>query len=309
MYEIAYNRQYTESPRRNLGELILKRRGATIGYGGCPMKRRNLRFAPLSGALLLVIVFPLVLRPVSAQPKSRARVVAYGNVTLEFDPGLAKDFIAETAPAVPLVDKTDKPDGVAPAHVEITLRDSYAAALGREAGSPYALPRIFVFPASDPADPRFDDEFPTMRGAVAGLGKLLGRRAGSVAESIPFLPWADERQLFIGRKRLIRFRNGRGVLFLTQYDQEEGPVSNEYLVYTFQGLTDDNRWYVSAVFPVSAPGLPAPPGAAGSASFRAGYDRYMKQTTDRLNRLPAKRFVPNLSLLDGVIRSLKVAPR
>ena len=276
------------------------------------MNRRNLLFPPLAAsgvAISLLFIVPVTARVASAQQKSRARAVEYGNVTLAFDAGLAKDFTAETVPAVPLENRTDKPDGVAPAHVVITLHDSYASGLRRDAGSAYALPQISVFPAADPGDPRFDDKFPTMRGAVAGLGKLLSRRAGAGSESIPFLPWADERQLFIGRKRLIRFRNGRGVLFLTQYDQEESPVSNEFLVYTFQGLTDDNRWYVSAVFPVSAPGLTAPPGAGSDASFRAGYDRYMKQTTDKLNRLPAKRFVPDLALLDGIIRSLKIGPR
>ncbi len=276
------------------------------------MKQRNRLFsspAPSWPPIILLLVAILISPGASAQPKSRTRAVEYGNVMLEFDAGLAKDFIAETAPAAPLVDKTDKPDGVAPAHVVITLRESYASALHRDAGSAYALPQVFVFPTSEAGDPRFDEEFPTMRGAVAGLGKLLLRRAGSVTQSIPFLPWADERQLFVARKRLVRFRNGRGVLFLTQYAQEEGPVSNEYLVYTFQGLTDDGRWYVSAVFPVSAPGLSAPPGTAGDAAFRAGYDRYLKQTADRLNRLPAKRFVPDLGLLDGIVRSLKVGAR
>jgi hypothetical protein len=276
------------------------------------MKRRNLLFSPLAAAGVaasMLFIVSVTARPASAQPKSRTRAVECGNVRLEFDAGLAKDFVAESAPAVPLGEKTDKPDGVAPSHIVITLRDSYVSGLHRDTGSGYALPQIFVFPTSDAVDPGFDDKFPTMRGAVAGLGKLLSRRAGAVMESIPFLPWADERQLFIGRKKLIRFRNGRGLLFLTQYDQEESPVSNEFLVYTFQGLTDDNRWYVSAVFPVSAPGLPASTGAGSDASFLAGYDRYMKQTTDRLNRLPAKRFVPNLALLDGIIRSLKIGPR
>jgi len=63
-------------------------------------------------------------------------------------------------------------------------------------------------------------------------------------------------QAFIGKRKFLRFRNGRGVLFLTQYQQETLPVNNGALVCTFQGMTDDNAWYVSAVFPVAAPGLP-----------------------------------------------------
>jgi hypothetical protein len=173
----------------------------------------------------------------------------------------------------------------------------------------YALPQISIFPTSDPSDPRFDEEFPTVRQAVNDLNTLLGRRAGSLAESIPFLPWADERQLFIGRKRLVRFRDGRGVLFLTQYDQEQSRITNEFLVYTFQGLTDDNAWYVSAVFPVAAPGIPASGPADNAAAFPGGYDAYVKQTAEKLNKIPAKKFTPDLSLLEEIIRSLKVGPR
>ena len=257
----------------------------------------------------VLMVAPVFSSGASAQARNHKRAVAYRNVTLEFDSSLAKEYLAETVPALPLEEKIDKPDGVAPQHVVITLRDSYAGRLHREPSSMYALPQIFIFPTSDPSDTRFDEEFPTVRQAVDDLNKLLGRRAGSLTESIPFLPWADERQLFVGRKRLVRFRDGRGVLFLTQYDQEESPINNEFLVYTFQGLTDDNAWYVSAVFPVAAPGIPASGRVENAATFGGGYEAYVKQTAEKLNKLTAKKFTPDLALLEEIIRSLKVGPR
>jgi len=276
------------------------------------MKQRCLRgFGPAAcGLVSSLMVIPLLFPPgASAQSKGSRNAVTYGNITLEYDAALSKEYLAETVPALPLENKTDKPDGVAPQHIVITLRDSYAGRLHRDTSSLYALPRIFIMPASDPTDPRFDEEFPTVRQAAEDLGKLLGHRAGSVTESIPFLPWADERQLFIGRKKLLRFRNGSGVVFLTQYDQEESPINNRFLVYTFQGLTDDNAWYVSAVFPVRAPGLPDSGEIGDAAAFRAGYADYLRKTTEALNRLPAKKFTPDLALLEEMIRSLKVASR
>ena len=260
-------------------------------------------------AIFLCVTAPIPPSSVSAQVKNHRTVVSYAGVTLEFDPSLSKEYLAETVPAVPLENPSDKPDGVAPRHLVISLKDSYAARLHRDPSSPYAVPRIFVYPTSDHSDPRFDEEFPTLRRAVADLNRLLTRRSGSVTESIPFFPWADERQLFIGRKKLIRFRNGRGVLFMTQYDQEASPLNNEFLVYTFQGLTDDNAWYVSAVFPVAAQGLPASAGAAPAPASVAGYGEYIRKTSDRLNRLAAKKFTPALVLLEEIVRSLKVAPR
>ena len=276
------------------------------------MKRQSFpgRLSAVNTLALTLLAAAGVFSPgVSAQEKSHKHAVAYKSVTLEFDSVLSKEYLAETVPAVPLEEKTDKPDGVAPQHVVITLRESYAGRLHRQSTSMYALPQISIFPTSDPSDPRFDEEFPTVRQAVTDLDKLLGRRAGSLAEPIPFLPWADERQLFVGRKKLLRFRDGRGVVFLTQYDQEQSPINNEFLVYTFQGLTDDNAWYVSAVFPVAAPGMPASGRGDHAAEFRAGYDDYVKRTTEKLNRLPAKKFIPDLALLEEIIRSLKVGSR
>jgi hypothetical protein len=276
------------------------------------MKRRyfpGCRAAVSALVTTVLMVAPVFSSGASAQARNHKRAVAYRSVTLEFDSALAKEYLAETVPALPLEEKTDKPDGVAPQHMVITLRDSYAGRLHREPSSMYALPQISIFPTSDPSDARFDEEFPTVRQAVNDLNKLLGRRAGSLTESIPFLPWADERQLFVGRKRLVRFRDGRGVLFLTQYDQEESPINNEFLVYTFQGLTDDNAWYVSAVFPVAAQGIPASGRVDNAAAYRGDYEAYVKQTAEKLNKLPAKKFTPDLSLLEEIIRSLKVGPR
>jgi len=293
-------------------ELILKGGDATIDYGACTMKRQSICGpGAVTGGLALSLLLGTILSPCTAhaQAKKVSRSVVYRNVTLEFDASLAKEYLAETIPAVPLENPTDKPDGVAPQHTLITLKDSYAAHLHRERSSPFAIPRIYVFPATDNQDPRFNEEYPTLRQAVSDLNTLLGRRAGASPESIPFLPWADERQLFIGRKKMVRFRDGRGVFFLTQYDQEAAPVTNASLVYTFQGLTDDNEWYVSAIFPVAAHGLPASGHGGGGEAFPAGYDEYIRQTTDRLNRLPSKDFTPGMALLEEIIRSLKVGPR
>jgi hypothetical protein len=276
------------------------------------MKRLSFpwRRAALGGIAICMLASAPPGRPgAAAQSKKHRNSVAYRNVALEFDGTLSKEYVAETVAAVPLENPADKPDGVAPQHIVITLRDSYAARLRRDPSSAYALPQVFVFPTSDPADPAFDRKFPTVRRAAGDLKKLLGRRGGSVMGSIPFLPWGDERQLLIARKRPIRFRNGRGLLFLTQYDQEESPINNTFLVYTFQGLTDDNAWYVSAVFPVSAQGLPASGEIENQPAFRAGYGRYVRTMTEKLNRLPVKRFTPGLALLEEMIRSLKVGQR
>jgi len=260
-----------------------------------------------AGVLCVAGILALLLPAEAAAQAHRQKItVRYENVSFEYDAALSKDYLAETAPAVPLEQKDDKPDGVAPRHTVISLRGSYAARLRRDASSAFVVPRIYVYPLSDPNDPKFNEEFPTTRQAAVDLARLLARRAGAFTDEIPFLPWFDEDELFIGRTKFIRFGNGRGFMFLTQCGQESSAVNNAELLYVFQGMTDDNAWYVSAVFPVAAQGFPATGKIDNEAEFSARYAGYIRQTTDRLNRLPARGFTPDLHLLESLVRSLRV---
>lgn len=263
------------------------------------MNRKTARCAHYAATVTLLL---LVWQVAPAQKKN---TITYKNITLTYDASLAKEYFAEPIPAVPLPSKTDKPDGVAPQHVMITLRESYVPSKRRS--TPQGFPRLYFYPTSDESDRMFDSEFPTTRKAADDLNVYLSRHSHAEQEEIPFLPWADEAQAFIAKRKMVRFRNGRGVIFLTQYSQEKLPVNNMELVYTFQGLTDDNTIYVSAVFPVSAPGLPNSSRIEKADAFRDSYDRYIKETADRLDKLPAKNFSPNLTLLEDIIRSIKVS--
>ncbi|HXX64193.1 MAG TPA: hypothetical protein VEO56_10380 [Bacteroidota bacterium] len=231
--------------------------------------------------------------------------ITYKNVTLTYDASLAKEYLAEQIAAVPLASKTDKPDGVAPQHIVISLKESYVPSKRRS--TPGGIPRVYFFPTADPSDKLFDEEFPTTHKAAEDLSTYLSKHVHAEGEEIPFLPWADEAQAFIVKRKSIRFRNGRGVLFLTQYEQERTPVNNMDLVYCFQGLTDDNSTYVSAVFPVAAPGLPSSDRSDKADAFHTAYDRYIQETKQRLEKIPGKDFSPHLSLLEDIVLSIKVS--
>jgi hypothetical protein len=244
-----------------------------------------------------------------AQQPAGLKDVSYKNVTFSFDASLAQEYLAETVRAVPLVNKTDKPDGVWPEHILITFRESYVPAQRRQAGGEYSQVKLFVFPTSDSDNREFAKDFPTTKQAVDDLTAYLVKRSHPHGEPVPFLPWADVGQAFVGKRKILRFRNGRGVLFLTQYGQEKIPLNNNELVYTFQGLTDDNAWFVSALFPVVAPGLPAAPGAGDTSATAQSVDRALGQAAQRLEKLSGERFKPSLTLLEKVIRSLKIGPK
>jgi hypothetical protein len=246
---------------------------------------------------------------VNAQPPPPQKEVAYRNLSFLLDAALAKDYVAETVPAFRLEVKTDTPDGVGPEHLLIRFRDSYVPRARSGSGNGYAVPEITLYPIADEGDKKFTEDFPEVRKSAEELKVYLARRSHPSGEPVPFLPWADMSQAFIGKRKFLRFRNGRGVLFVTQYQQESLPVNNGALVYTFQGLTDDNAWYVSVVFPVAAPGLPATDAEASKKDFARGYSAYVAGVAERLEKLPAKNYTPNLALLENLVRSIKVQGR
>lgn len=93
---------------------------------------------------------------------------------------------------------------------------------------------------------------------VAALRRLLSERPEFVdAEEIPVLPDAESAQVFRARIRYLRFDGGEGVAFITRYPASGASPAGP-LTWTFQGLTDDGRYWVSVFHPVHAPGLPRP---------------------------------------------------
>ena len=93
---------------------------------------------------------------------------------------------------------------------------------------------------------------------VAHLQMLLAAQPETLspAADLPFLPLRNAAQILHARERFLRFENGSGLCYLIVFAQENVPIAGELLLYTFQGLTADGRFYVSASFPVQSDALP-----------------------------------------------------
>ena len=198
------------------------------------------------------------------------------------------------------VDPVNKPEmedmaGMIPAHIEITFND-YAWN-----GSMH-IPTVYVYStdayrsANEYAGETIDE-----------LNTLIHDRPAA-PETIPFLPMWNAAQVFNVDVEYMDFQNGTGVRFLTMYSQAIYPINNNGLFYTFQGLTNDGKWYISAVFPVSHASLPDNGDIPNNdwETFNDNYLPYMADTTNMLNTQPADSFTPHLNELDNIISSMQV---
>lgn len=240
-------------------------------------------------------------------------------ISLSYDSILAPWVDARTVPAVPVSDQTLFAESH-PAYAQIRF-------LGFEGGRLYELPllpfdnrvaQVMIFQTAD--FPGFGDDNP--QGFVNQSAALKGllRRRGELSRcgkpitgepALPFLPWVNAKQSFCAQPQVIEFGNGRGIRYLSHYAQDPSPVLDQNVFYTFQGITDDGRFYISAVFPVQTGIFPTEPPACPQCS-EANYDPIPEWTAilatqlNELNTLPVDDFLPSIHLLDELIRSIRI---
>lgn len=254
--------------------------------------------------------------------------VAYEGVSFSYHPSLASEVRAETVPPSPaLAEPQSKLEGVPTEHLAFTL-------VPRQHESTFwGKPEIYVWRLADYERALAATEIYaglsresvatlkailSERPSPSALKKMLAGRESPETHDIPFLPLFSGKQAFRARVRYVNFRNGTGVMFLTQHNNETSLINNQGLAYVFQGLTNDGRYAVAAVFPVAAPFLPPDFEAERAGDFvrpddfylllneSKEYQAYLKTVVPRLEALPPGNYTPNLTLFEELIRSLNV---
>lgn len=224
-------------------------------------------------------------QPTAAAPEPAQE--ASGEVVLNLS-GVAQDQTVKTVAAVS-ADAGGPYWEILPQHQRITLQ-------GYPVTDHLLQPQIFVYPVAELA--AFNEGAGQM---AVDLQALL--ESQQPAERMPFLPLFNAAQVMHAQTEFLDFQNGRGVRYLTQFDQAPLPINNTELIYTFQGLTDDGQTYVAAVLPVTHPDLPA---SAQLAAELSDFAAYLAQTVAWLEQQPSASFTPDLAQLDALIQSLEV---
>lgn len=133
-------------------------------------------------------------------------------------------------------------------------------------------------------------------------------------DCIPELPLNEffhtcDHQQFVANAKQLNFQNGAGSRFVTVYGiQDMAPVGNNSLTYLFQGLTNDNKYYLKVIVRVSHDQLPQVgeiPSEVYAATDYSIVDQYFQTFEDTLNQNEAD-YLPALDWVDSFIQSLRV---
>lgn len=224
--------------------------------------------------------------------------IAFGNVGLTYNGAFSRSVQADTVFAYQ--QSTDNPMmNSTPAYTEFVFDDGKVQR--------FIKANLAIYPVSDYQK---TDEEAAKR--IANLQALLKDPSAVLPTVIPVLPIYNAAQVFHANNKLLTFNSGKGIRFLTMYAQDVSPVTNDRLMYIFQGITTDGKYYVSAAFPVSSTLLADKyedvKDFPDMNSSNAGdlFQQYMKQTTDKLNKAAASDFTPNLDQIDAILQSINI---
>jgi len=254
------------------------------------MKARS--FLLLAAATLLLFACQLTAvapTPTPLPPSTPVQAGNPGEVSLDYST-VAQDISLETVPAQAATPGGPYWEG-APAYLRYTLQGYPVSTNPRK-------PQIYVFKVADMAPANA-----AMAQYAAELQTLL--QTHQAGNQLPFLPISNESQMFRARMEFVDFKNGQGVVFLTQLGQGVTLINNSDLIFAFQGLTYDGKYYLSAILPVTLPDLPAD-GTSGQLPDMSELSTYLNNTIKMLEDQPTGGFTPNLEALNALVRSIEV---
>jgi hypothetical protein len=254
-----------------------------------------------------VFVPPVTEPPVTEPPATEPPIVppvgvlvTCNELSFYLDPALATGFDCQTVPESPSEME------LYPAHTKVILQ-------GYPLADKFFEPQIMVYSVAAYtalAPTVIPDRVADLQTMVASGHNPLYK--GTTSKAIPFLPTFNAGQAFYSKGKLQPFTSGIGVRFLTEFAQYFVPANNFDLFYTYQGVTTDGQYWVTAILPINHPILPDnaenPPGGMTWEAFTAGYETYIVDIVGQLNSRPPESFTPTLLALDALVTSITITP-
>jgi hypothetical protein len=243
-----------------------------------------------------------VTEPASAIVAAGIRV-SFENISFVIPSGLGTGVSAEVVPAV---EEQDDSWFNVPAYKKFMLT-------GYPIERTILQPHIFIYPAEE-----FESVNPTVGEFLKQLRTTLGKSGVPNNEDIPAVPMFRAAKVFGSQITRINTQNGAGVRMLTSYSQDFSPITNDELIYQFQGFTNDGKYYILVSLPIHASflladekpetvlpadGIPFPDLSKASEADVYAYDQAV---ADKMSETDPDSFQPALKQLDALIESMTV---
>ena len=123
--------------------------------------------------------------------------------------------------------------------------------------------------------------------------------------SLPFLPPFNAGQVFHVLEQRLDSEHNSGIRYLTLYSQALVGVDDYDIFYTYQGLSADGQYYISAVLPINSSLLSDDQlTQAELETIAIDYEAYLNSMTDMIGADNGASLSPTLAALDAMMMSL-----
>lgn len=251
----------------------------------------RLKIAILAAVLLLVAV------PALAQ--ETGNVVSFNGFSFTFDTVLASNVnIMQSAGS----QDTFPPE---PPHTRFFVYNGTTVPQGLfDQGIVVTLYRTADFAGYSDAESAFQ-QLQTLLAQRPNLASYMTVAEDGSGQPLPFLPSIPAGQAIRARAQYVETPVVRGVSYVTVYRQDVSPFTGGEFVYTFQGLSQDGAYYVSAILNMDTTVFPAELPAFDPNTFDA--PQYFNESIQQLNQAGTEAFTPSLSSLDVLVQSFGLA--
>lgn len=244
------------------------------------------------------------------------KILRYKGINIHYDSSLADLVLAEEIRAYKPKDPEFLPNTFEPKHIVFRFQGAYSRK--------YDQPEIKIYSVKDykalaATTGNYAKEFCEK---FEFLKTVLLTKPSEINGEYPFIPWLNAAQVIHCHKTYISFKNGNGIAYVTQFNHSDPYlINNEQLLYVFQGLTSDNRYFISATFPIRVSFLPDDRTAtnykeytqpddfynrASLSQHQDEYHRYLLQVERELEETPSQDFQPSLVILNEMFSSLEI---
>jgi|GEM_PF-2333798 len=258
----------------------------------------------------------IVERTIDVKPNVSKKEVVFENVSFLYESDLFSEIKSERVKAQPLADAEAKPDSVYPQHSRFVLSNNSK----NKSTSEISVYLVEEYKQAYSIEKRYVNIVAQNFKELKQILEKPSRIRSSSNVQLPFIQLIDAGQVFHARAKVVRFQNGKGLLFLTQHSQDVFDlINNRKIEYIYQGLTDNGKHFIFMSFTVSTDELPEDYDDVNHRNYVAvdkfldnieknqkSYREYTNRIAVALDKLPAEKFEPNLDKIESLISSLKI---
>jgi hypothetical protein len=254
--------------------------------------------------LILIVLLLFAITPAFAQDDDTLNTVAFNGFSFSFDDAVATNVnITQYAG-----DPADSPFVPDPAHTQFLLYSASATPTPAPESLFDRLGGVRVYHVADvQGSEAREAELVRLQSLLSTRPDLSANMVSDTASNVtlPFLPVVAAGQLLRARAQYVETEQVTGISYLTVITEVAEPFDAGDVIYTFQGLSADGEYYISAVFHVNPSALPAELQAFDPTTF--DMNAYATDIIAQLNAAAPEDFSPSLTNIDAIVQSFSFA--